>query len=50
MGTLIRTSIEAYVKEVKDRSFPAEEHVFNAADGVLDQLYGQRKEKVGSNS
>lgn len=51
VGTLIRTSIEAYVKEVKDRSFPAEEHVFNAADGVLDQLYGgQRKEKVGSNS
>ncbi|PRA05096.1 MULTISPECIES: 3-methyl-2-oxobutanoate hydroxymethyltransferase [unclassified Paenibacillus] len=51
VGTLIRTSIEAYVKEVKDRSFPAEEHVFNVADGVLDQLYGgQRKEKVGSNS
>ncbi|GAS82652.1 3-methyl-2-oxobutanoate hydroxymethyltransferase [Paenibacillus amylolyticus] len=51
VGALIRTSIEAYVKEVKDRSFPAQEHVFNATDaGVLDQLYGQRKEKVGSNS
>ena len=45
---MIRNSIAAYVKEVKDRSFPAEEHVFNAADGVLDQLYGQRKEKVES--
>ncbi|WP_458460573.1 3-methyl-2-oxobutanoate hydroxymethyltransferase [Paenibacillus sp.] len=50
VGTLIRTSIEAYVKEVKDRSFPAEEHVFNAGDDVLEQLYGQRKEKVGNNS
>lgn len=46
VGTLIRNSIESYVKEVKDRSFPAEEHVFTATDGVLDQLYGQRKEKV----
>lgn len=45
VGSLIRSSIAAYVKEVKDRSFPAEEHVFNAADGVLDELYGQRKER-----
>ena len=50
VGTLIRNSIGAYVKEVKDRSFPAEEHVFTAADGVVEQLYGHRKEKVESNS
>lgn len=50
VGTLIRNSIEAYVKEVKDRSFPAEEHVFTAGDGVVEQLYGHRKEKVESNS
>ena len=46
VGSLIRSSIESYVKEVKNRSFPAEEHVFSAADGVVDGLYGQRKEKV----
>ncbi|CAM2797096.1 3-methyl-2-oxobutanoate hydroxymethyltransferase [Paenibacillus sediminis] len=43
LGTIIRDGISAYVKDVKERKFPAEEHVFNAEDGVLDSLYGKGK-------
>ncbi|WP_211744976.1 3-methyl-2-oxobutanoate hydroxymethyltransferase [Paenibacillus sp. Marseille-Q4541] len=46
VGTVIRESIANYVKEVKDKSFPAQEHVFTAEDGVVDSLYGNRKVKV----
>ncbi|GGG05076.1 3-methyl-2-oxobutanoate hydroxymethyltransferase [Paenibacillus aceti] len=48
IGEQIRNSITAYVQEVKARQFPAEEHVFAAEDGVLDNLYG--KGKAESNS
>lgn len=40
VGSLIREGISQYVKEVKDRSFPSEEHVFNADETVLESLYG----------
>ncbi|MBU5444004.1 3-methyl-2-oxobutanoate hydroxymethyltransferase [Paenibacillus sp. MSJ-34] len=40
VGGIIRQGISQYVKEVKDRSFPAEDHVFAAADTVAESLYG----------
>ncbi|WP_340004128.1 3-methyl-2-oxobutanoate hydroxymethyltransferase [Paenibacillus sp. FSL K6-0276] len=40
VGNLIREGISQYVKEVKDRSFPDEGHVFNADETVLESLYG----------
>jgi 3-methyl-2-oxobutanoate hydroxymethyltransferase len=40
VGSLIREGISSYVQEVKDRSFPAEEHVFSADETVLESLYG----------
>ncbi|MNI68541.1 3-methyl-2-oxobutanoate hydroxymethyltransferase [compost metagenome] len=40
VGSLIREGISSYVKEVKERSFPAENHVFNADEHVLESLYG----------
>jgi 3-methyl-2-oxobutanoate hydroxymethyltransferase len=40
VGNLIREGISQYVKEVKDRSFPDESHVFNADESVLESLYG----------
>ncbi|WP_431090571.1 3-methyl-2-oxobutanoate hydroxymethyltransferase [Paenibacillus sp. 8b26] len=48
IGTLIRDSIEQYVKEVKDRSFPGEEHVFKANENVVERLYGNAKVKAGT--
>ncbi|MFD1178759.1 3-methyl-2-oxobutanoate hydroxymethyltransferase [Paenibacillus puldeungensis] len=43
IGTQIRKGISEYVKEVKGRAFPAQEHVFAAEEGVLDNLYGKGK-------
>jgi 3-methyl-2-oxobutanoate hydroxymethyltransferase len=40
VGSLIREGISSYVQEVKERSFPAEKHVFNADEHVLESLYG----------
>ncbi|WP_310829299.1 3-methyl-2-oxobutanoate hydroxymethyltransferase [Paenibacillus pedocola] len=40
VGSLIREGISTYVKEVKERSFPAENHIFNADEHVLESLYG----------
>lgn len=52
VGTVIRDGISQYVKEVKDRSFPAEEHVFKSENkaAVETTLYGGTKEKVGTTS
>ncbi|MCM3783980.1 3-methyl-2-oxobutanoate hydroxymethyltransferase [Neobacillus mesonae] len=50
VGTIIRDSIGNYVKDVKNKSFPAEEHVFTAEDGVVDSLYGSNKVKVENES
>ncbi len=46
IGTLVREGLENYVKEVKERIFPAENHVFVAKDDVLDSLYGTGLNKV----
>ncbi|MGG6309545.1 3-methyl-2-oxobutanoate hydroxymethyltransferase [Paenibacillus macerans] len=46
IGSQIRRGISEYVSDVKNRSFPAEEHVFRAEAGVqdsLDTLYGKGK-------
>jgi len=43
IGTTIKNAIAQYVTEVKDRSFPAEEHVFKADDQSLTHLYGHAK-------
>lgn len=43
VGEQIRGGIADYVNEVKSRTFPAEQHVFKADEGVsesLDSLYG----------
>lgn len=50
VGTLIREGISQYVKEVKERSFPAEEHVFSAQSTQKppSSLYGNEREKVNS--
>lgn len=40
VGSLIREGISSYVQEVKERSFPAENHVFNADEQVVESLYG----------
>ncbi|OMF73145.1 3-methyl-2-oxobutanoate hydroxymethyltransferase [Paenibacillus glucanolyticus] len=52
VGTIIRDGISQYVREVKDRSFPAEEHVFKTENkaAVETTLYGATKEKVGTTS
>lgn len=50
VGTIIRDSIGNYVQDVKNKSFPAEEHVFTAEDGVVDSLYGSSKAKVENRS
>ncbi|KOR88813.1 3-methyl-2-oxobutanoate hydroxymethyltransferase [Paenibacillus solani] len=53
VGSIIRDGIAQYVKEVKERSFPAEEHVFKAeykAEISETTLYGGKKEKVGTTS
>lgn len=46
IGTEIRQGITAYVNEVKNKQFPAQEHVFNADDTVISNLYGKAKEEV----
>ncbi|CAH1194309.1 3-methyl-2-oxobutanoate hydroxymethyltransferase [Paenibacillus auburnensis] len=40
VGSVIREGISNYVKEVKERSFPSENHIFNADEHVLESLYG----------
>ncbi|MDH6671905.1 3-methyl-2-oxobutanoate hydroxymethyltransferase [Paenibacillus sp. LBL] len=52
VGTIIRDGISQYVREVKDRSFPAEEHVFKTETKAVVEttLYGGTKEKVGTTS
>jgi len=40
VGSMIKQGIEQYVKEVKDRSFPAAEHSFQANQELVGKLYG----------
>lgn len=35
-------AIQSYNQEVKDGSFPTEEHTFGLADGVIQKLYGDK--------
>ncbi|WP_028561255.1 3-methyl-2-oxobutanoate hydroxymethyltransferase [Paenibacillus pinihumi] len=46
IGSTIRSAIEGYVKDVKTRQFPAEEHVFTAATAgkAAGPVYGSAKE------
>ncbi|WP_348621449.1 3-methyl-2-oxobutanoate hydroxymethyltransferase [Paenibacillus polymyxa] len=48
IGALIRNSIGQYVEDVKNRSFPGEEHVFKADENVVEGLYGNEKVKAGT--
>ncbi|WP_405168477.1 3-methyl-2-oxobutanoate hydroxymethyltransferase [Paenibacillus sp. FSL H3-0286] len=45
VGNVIREGISQYVKEVKERSFPDESHVFNADETVLESLYGAARKE-----
>ncbi|PAD79748.1 3-methyl-2-oxobutanoate hydroxymethyltransferase [Paenibacillus campinasensis] len=48
IGTAVREGIAQYVKEVKERAFPAEEHIFTTAQktAAAGPVYGSGKEKV----
>ena len=51
LGAQVRRGISEYVADVKNRSFPAEEHVFRADQSVqesLGTLYGKGKVEVRS--
>ncbi|MEK4429498.1 3-methyl-2-oxobutanoate hydroxymethyltransferase [Paenibacillus sp. FSL M7-0802] len=48
IGALIRNSIGQYVEDVKNHSFPGEEHVFKADENVVEGLYGNAKVKAGT--
>lgn len=45
IGSTIRDAIGAYVKDVKQGVFPAEEHVFQAQSTGVSSLYGGAKEE-----
>jgi 3-methyl-2-oxobutanoate hydroxymethyltransferase len=38
VGELMREGVKAYIKETKEGTFPAEEHIFKISDEVLEQL------------
>lgn len=40
VGGIIREALGEYVKDVKQRAFPAANHAFGADEGVLESLYG----------
>lgn len=44
IGDAIRTGIAEYVKEVKSRSFPSQEHTFHAELEIAGHLYGGQNE------
>ena len=39
IGTAMREAISSYVKEVKDGSFPEEQHTYKIDDSVIEKLY-----------
>lgn len=39
VGDIMKEAFADYIKEVKDGSFPAEEHTFAISDEVMDKLY-----------
>lgn len=44
IGKQIREGIGEYVREVKERQFPEEQHVFEVNDGEVEKLYGAKKD------
>lgn len=43
IGSMIQEGLQAYVQEVKARSFPSEAHSFIATEDVVENLYGNGK-------
>ncbi|MGZ9584074.1 3-methyl-2-oxobutanoate hydroxymethyltransferase [Paenibacillus marinisediminis] len=43
IGSVIKESIGAYVQDVKQRTFPAATHTFQATEDVVENLYGHGK-------
>jgi len=41
VGRIIHQAMAAYVEEVKQRKFPASEHVFHASEETIKHLYGE---------
>ena len=39
VGSLMKEGFKAYIKEVKEGTFPAEEHTFKIDDEVIEKLY-----------
>lgn len=42
LGEIAKQGITEFIKEVKTKEFPSEDHVFAANEEVLDQLYGAK--------
>ena len=38
VGSVMQDAFAAYIKEVKDGTFPAKEHTYKIADEVVEQL------------
>lgn len=39
VGELMKDGFKAYIKEVKEGTFPSKEHCFKIDESVLDKLY-----------
>jgi 3-methyl-2-oxobutanoate hydroxymethyltransferase len=39
VGEIMKEAFAEYSKEVKDGTFPAEEHTFKISDDILERLY-----------
>ena len=39
VGSIMTQAFSDYIKEVKDGTFPAEEHTFGISDDVMKKLY-----------
>lgn len=48
IGTTIRNAIGSYVKDVKEREFPQQEHAFPMEQEILHNLYGSGNSSGGS--
>lgn len=45
VGAMIRTAIGEYVSDVKERSFPDENHIFKASEDQIQHLYGNASQQ-----
>ena len=39
VGSAMKEGFEGYIREVKEGTFPAEEHSFKIADDIIEKLY-----------